>query len=95
MVKIVKSEDSSAPDWVNIHEAKTHLSRLVEKAMRGETVVIARAGTPVVRMVPIDAPVVVQRKRLGFLSSIYSVPDAQTFNALGQQEIEAMFGGDE
>lgn len=37
---------------VNIHEAKTHFSRLVERAARGEEVVIARAGTPVARLVP-------------------------------------------
>ena len=39
---------------VNIHEAKTHFSRLVERAERGEEIVIARAGRPVVRLVPID-----------------------------------------
>jgi prevent-host-death family protein len=88
------SENPSTPESVNIHEAKTHLSRLVDKAMRGELVVIAKAGKPVVKMVPVNAPVASQPKRLGFLSGIYQVPDAETFNALGQQEIEAMFGGD-
>ena len=39
---------------VNIHEAKTHLSRLVDKAVRGEEVVIARANRPLVRLVPVD-----------------------------------------
>lgn len=38
----------------NIHEAKSRLSKLVEKALQGEEVVIARAGTPVVRLVPIQ-----------------------------------------
>jgi prevent-host-death family protein len=37
---------------VNIHEAKTHLSRLVERVERGDEVVIARAGRPVARLVP-------------------------------------------
>jgi prevent-host-death family protein len=37
---------------VNIHEAKTHLSRLLERVARGEEVVIARAGKPVARLVP-------------------------------------------
>ena len=37
---------------VNIHEAKTHFSRLVERAMRGEEVVIGKAGKPVARLVP-------------------------------------------
>jgi prevent-host-death family protein len=41
---------------VNMHEAKTHLSRLVEQAARGETVVIAKAGKPLVKLVPVDVP---------------------------------------
>lgn len=40
-------------DIVNIHEAKTHLSRLVERVERGDEIVIARAGRPVARLVPI------------------------------------------
>jgi prevent-host-death family protein len=47
------------PIKVNIHEAKTHLSKLVERVLDGEEVIIARAGTPVARLVPI----VEQRKR--------------------------------
>ena len=39
---------------VNIHEAKTHLSRLVEQAAAGEEIVIAKAGRPVARLVPVD-----------------------------------------
>jgi prevent-host-death family protein len=42
-------------DIVNIHEAKTHLSRLVERVESGEEVVIARAGRPVARLVPLGA----------------------------------------
>lgn len=41
---------------VNIHEAKTHLSRLLEQVEGGEEIVIARAGKPVARLVPIDRP---------------------------------------
>jgi prevent-host-death family protein len=41
-----------ATDLVNIHEAKTHLSRLVERVEAGEEVVIARAGRPVARLIP-------------------------------------------
>jgi prevent-host-death family protein len=41
---------------VNIHEAKTHLSRLVEDAAQGEEIVIAKAGKPVARLVPLAAP---------------------------------------
>ena len=80
---------------VNMHEAKTNLSRLVEKAVQGESVVIAKAGKPMVRIVAIDAPVPAKRKRIGFLAGQVTVPDAQTFNDLGNDEIAAMFGGDE
>jgi len=41
---------------VNMHEAKTHLSRLVEKALLGEEVIIARAGVPVVKLVRVEPP---------------------------------------
>jgi prevent-host-death family protein len=48
---------------VNIHEAKTHLSRLLERVARGDEVTIAKAGRPVARLVPVDAPAL---RRLGF-----------------------------
>ncbi len=43
------------PTTVNMHEAKTHLSRLVERAEHGEEIVIARAGKPAARIVPLEA----------------------------------------
>lgn len=73
---------------VNIHEAKTHLSRLVDQAARGESFVIAKAGKPLVRVVSLDAPAAPQR--LGFLSGEILVP--KDFNCMGQDEIAAMFG---
>ena len=41
--------------FVNVHEAKTHLSRLLERAAAGEEIVISRAGRPVARLVPYEA----------------------------------------
>jgi prevent-host-death family protein len=41
---------------VNIHEAKTHLSRLLDRAARGEPVIIAKAGKPLVKVVPLETP---------------------------------------
>ena len=73
---------------VNIHDAKTHLSRLVDQAAKGEPFIIAKAGKPLVKVVPLDQPASV--KRLGFMSGQFSVPD--DFDTLGQAEIEAMFG---
>jgi prevent-host-death family protein len=58
---------------VNIHEAKTHLSRLVEDAARGAEIVIAKAGKPMVRLVPY-APAR-KRRKLGILDGRFVVPD--------------------
>ena len=74
---------------VNIHEAKTHLSRLVDRAARGEPFVIAKAGTPLVRVCAIDAPATPQR--LGFLEGDLRVPD--DFNEMGAEVIAALFTG--
>ena len=76
---------------VNIHEAKTQLSRLVDAAAKGEPFIIAKAGKPLVKVVPIDAPAA--PKRLGFMRDAFTVPD--DFDTMGQEEIEAMFYGDE
>ncbi len=76
---------------INIHEAKTHLSRLVEQASSGVPVVIAKAGKPMVRLVPFDAPAPRAVRRLGFLAGQGSVPD--DFDHMGAAEIEGLFGG--
>ncbi|MEM8998587.1 MAG: type II toxin-antitoxin system prevent-host-death family antitoxin [Acidobacteriota bacterium] len=76
---------------VNIHEAKTHLSRLVEKASKGESFIIAKAGRPMVKVVPVDAPA--KKPRLGFLAGQLSVPD--DFDRMGEAEISSLFGSDE
>jgi prevent-host-death family protein len=78
-------------DIINIHQAKTHLSRLVEKAAKGEAFVIAKSGKPVAKVVALDAPSGKQVRRLGFLESEFTIPD--DFNTLGKQEIAAMFSG--
>lgn len=75
----------------NIHEAKTHLSRLVEQAANGEPFVIAKAGKPLVKVVPLSAPTGAKVKRLGFLEGQFSVPD--DFDEMGKKEIEQLFGG--
>lgn len=73
---------------VNIHDAKTHLSRLLARVEAGETVVIARAGTPVAALGPVDAPVAA--RRLGFLAGAFRVP--RDFDRMGREEIAALFG---
>jgi prevent-host-death family protein len=77
---------------VNIHEAKTHLSRLVEAAARGEPFIIAKAGKPLVKVVPLEAPGR-RPSRLGGLEGRFTVPD--DFDTMFADEIRTMFEGDE
>ncbi len=74
---------------VNIHEAKTHLSRLVEKAAEGEEIVIARAGKPVARLVPLKAAG--KKRKLGFLAGKLRVPE--DFDAPLPEDVLAEFEG--
>lgn len=76
---------------VNIHEAKTHLSRLVDQAAKGEPFIIAKAGRPLVKVMPLDAPTAGQVRRLGFLAGEIAVPD--DFDRMGSAEIEHLFEG--
>ncbi|GAB6194514.1 type II toxin-antitoxin system Phd/YefM family antitoxin [Desulfocastanea catecholica] len=73
----------------NIHEAKTHLSRLVAQAAKGEPFVIAKAGKPLVKVIPLNAPDPSQIKRFGFMAGQISVPD--DFDHMAEAEIVKMF----
>jgi prevent-host-death family protein len=72
---------------VNIHEAKTQLSRLIERALKGEEVTIAKAGRPVVRLIPIQAekPVLGSARGLVIMSPGWDEP-------MSPEEIEELFG---
>ncbi len=74
---------------VNIHEAKTQLSRLVERAANGEPFLIAKAGTPLDKVVPQQRQEAGTQHRLGFHAGEIRVPEG--FDRLGQDEIEAQF----
>lgn len=76
---------------VNIHEAKTHLSRLIDRAVAGEPFVIAKAGRPLVKVMAVDAPERGAERRLGFLAGQAEVPD--DFDRMGAKEIERLFQG--
>ena len=76
---------------VNIHEAKTHLSRLIDKAAKGESFIIAKSGKPMVKVVAIDAPAAGETRRVGFMAGQFSVPD--DFDRMAAEEIEKLFGG--
>ncbi|MEZ5584663.1 MAG: type II toxin-antitoxin system prevent-host-death family antitoxin [Candidatus Competibacteraceae bacterium] len=77
---------------INIHQAKTQLSRLVEQAAQGEPFVIAKAGKPLVKVMALNAPETGQQRRLGFMTGQIVVPD--DFDRMGDAEIEQLFGGE-
>ncbi len=75
---------------VNIHEAKTHFSRLVDEAAAGEEIIIAKAGKPMAKLVPLEAP----KKhgvRVGSLVGMGTVPD--DFDDPLPDEVLAAFEG--
>jgi len=85
-------------ETLNIHAAKTHFSGLVERAEKGETIIIARAGKPVARLTPLEPDsandrIAMAKRRIGFLKDQMSIPD--DFNEMGREEIERMFDGDD
>jgi prevent-host-death family protein len=73
---------------INIHQAKTQLSRLTDEAAKGEPFIIAKAGKPIVKVVPLRAAVSKVR-RLGFLKGRFAVPD--DFDRMGDEEISHLF----
>jgi prevent-host-death family protein len=76
---------------VNIHDAKTNLSRLIDKASKGDSFIIAKAGKPVVKVTALSTPVASEIRRIGFMTGQISVPD--DFDRMGNDEIDHMFGG--
>lgn len=74
-------------DVLNIHEAKTHLSRIVERVSAGETIVIAKAGKPVAKIVPLDEEKT-GSDRIGFLTGQIAVPS--DFDEMDADEIRAV-----
>jgi prevent-host-death family protein len=76
---------------VNIHQAKTHLSKLVQEVSEGESFVIAKAGKPVAKVVAVDAPIDANTRRIGFMTGHISVPE--DFDQMGRKEIDRMFSG--
>ena len=73
---------------LNIHAAKTHFSKLLEEVEDGEEVVIAKAGKPIARLVPIEKT---GRRKLGVLAGRLTVPD--DFDAPLPDEVLAAFEG--
>ena len=81
----------AAMQIINIHQAKTHLSRLVDLAFRGEAFIIAKAGKPLVRVSALDSPSPKKMRRLGFMLGEMSIPD--DFDRMGAGDIQELFEG--
>ena len=76
-------------DIIDIREAKAQLSRLVDRAAKGESFVIAKAGKPMVKVTALDAPTDTRTRRLGFMAGQIAVPD--DFDRMGGAEIKPLF----
>ncbi|MDR1308797.1 MAG: type II toxin-antitoxin system Phd/YefM family antitoxin [Deltaproteobacteria bacterium] len=74
---------------VNIHEAKTNLSRLIKQAINGEPFIIAKSGKPMVTVRAYEPPLN-PAARIGFLKGTIKVPD--DFDSMGRKEISSLFG---
>ena len=75
---------------INIHEAKTQLSKLIDQAVKGEPFIIAKAGKPLVKVTKLDTPEPINKKRLGFMEGQIRTP--KDFDEMGKQEIAKLFG---
>ncbi|MBX9878014.1 MAG: type II toxin-antitoxin system Phd/YefM family antitoxin [Candidatus Obscuribacterales bacterium] len=75
---------------INIHQAKTHLSRLIAQAVKGESFLIAKSGKPLVKISRVDEPPA--KRRLGFLKGEIDVP--KDFDHMGAKEIAQLFNGE-
>jgi prevent-host-death family protein len=81
---------------INIHQAKTHLSRLVDEAEQGDSFIIAKAGKPKVLVSRLDASEAPTKRRLGLLEGMYTIPD--NFDEIDKEldkEIEALMLGED
>jgi len=78
---------------VTIHEAKTHLSKLIARAEAGEDIVIARGKEPVVRLTPVQRREV--RRKPGYLKGLPEIPDGFFFDPLPEDELRRWEGGDD
>jgi prevent-host-death family protein len=76
-------------DIINVREAKAHLSRLLDRAHAGEEIILAKAGKPYARLVPLKGP---PKRKLGFLKGCRL--DESFFDPLPEEELAAWEGRD-
>lgn len=76
---------------IDISQAKTQLSKLVDQAVKGEAFIIAKAGKPLVKVTKLDITEKLTTKRIGFMKGQIQVPD--DFDTMGKSEITRRFEG--
>ena len=76
---------------INVHEAKTHFSKLLDRAHAGEEIILAKAGKPYARLVPIEAAPKPQRKPGGW-PDLRTIPDSVWFDPMPDDELDAWEG---
>lgn len=76
----------------NVHDAKTHLSRLIDRAHAGEEIVLAKAGKPYAKLVPIDPPAAKPKREPGGWPELRNIPDSVWFDPLPESELELWEG---
>jgi prevent-host-death family protein len=79
------------PKFVNVHEAKTHLSKLLDRAHAGEEIILAKAGKPYAKLVPFHDPSQPPRKSGGW-PELRNIPDSVWFDPLPEEELNAWEG---
>ena len=79
---------------VNVHEAKTHFSKLLERAHNGEEIILAKAGKPYARLVPLSTP---KKREFGFLAGQVKLSDAENdelLRPMSEEELADWEGGE-
>lgn len=79
---------------VNVHEAKTHLSKLIERVMAGEEIILAKAGKPCVKLVPLTAEQPRPKRRGGQFAGLFTVGE-EIFDPLPEEELRLWEGHDD
>ncbi|MGN6375258.1 MAG: type II toxin-antitoxin system Phd/YefM family antitoxin [Sphingomonas sp.] len=79
--------EADPPATFNVHDAKTHLSKLIDRAHAGEEIVLAKAGVPYAKLVPIDAPAPKPKRVPGGWPELSKVPDTVWFAPLPEDEL--------
>jgi prevent-host-death family protein len=80
------------PKFVNVHEAKTHLSKLLDRAHAGEEIIVAKGGKPWAKLVPITAEAKPRRTPGRFAGEFGDIPDSVWFDPLPAEELDAWEG---